>query len=99
MNRNDNGQFTKGNPGGGRPKGSTNKATAEIRADFKKLIDDNLPQLESDLKTLDPKDRLEMILKMAKFVLPSLKSTELKTSGEPPINIIDLGNGKPLEDE
>lgn len=61
----------------GRPKGSRNKATTEIREKFQELIESNFEQLEKDLKTLRASERVKAILDLAKFVLPTLKSTEV----------------------
>ena len=46
-----------GNPNG-RPKGSQNRVTTELKNWINKLIDDNKEQFESDLSVLEPKDRL-----------------------------------------
>lgn len=62
---------------GGRIKGTINKDTAEIRNSFQLLIENNLGQLEQDLKDLDPKDRVKAILDLSKFVIPLLKATEI----------------------
>lgn len=81
-NRRKNGTIKKGailNPKG-RPKGTPNKTTKEIREHFQKLIEANLEQLEDDLKQLEPKERLNIILDMARFVLPTLKATELTSN-------------------
>mgnify|MGYP003635890265 FL=1 len=61
----------------GRPKGSRNKATSDIREKFQELIESNFEQLEKDLKTLRASERVKAILDLAKFVLPTLKSTEV----------------------
>ena len=61
----------------GRPKGTPNKATAEVRKAFQSLVENNLPQLEKDLKQLEPRERINAILGIAKFVLPQLKATEI----------------------
>src|SRR5690348_4373902 len=80
---------------GGRTKGTVNKTTAEIREQFQKLISDNLEQLNEDIKTLEPLQRLKTIIELSKFVVPTLKSTELNAvndSAKQPI-IINLGSG------
>jgi biopolymer transport protein ExbD len=61
----------------GRPKGSANKNTVEIRNSFQYLIENNLEQLESDLKELKPFERIKVILELSKFVLPTMKAVEV----------------------
>lgn len=81
-NRRKNGTIKKGtvlNPKG-RTAGTPNKTTKEIREHFQKLIEANLEQLEDDLKQLEPKDRLNIILDLARFVIPTLKATELTSN-------------------
>lgn len=73
---------TTGQKFGGRTKGATNKDTAEIRNSFQLLIENNLKQLEQDLKDLEPKDRVKTILDLAKFVIPLLKATEITDVSE-----------------
>mgnify|MGYP003633409768 CR=1 FL=1 len=63
----------------GRPKGSPNKSTKEIREAIRTIVEGNVKQLEADLKTLQPKDRIKCIIDLASFVLPKLKATELTT--------------------
>jgi hypothetical protein len=80
---------------GGRTKGTLNKTTAEIREHFQNLVTDNLAQLNEDLKTLEPLQRLKMIIELSKFVVPILKATELNSISENnyrPV-IINLGGG------
>lgn len=79
--RNENGRFAKGNAGGGRPKGSTNKATTELREFISTLIDENREKIISDLEELDPKERIKTVLEMMRFVLPTLKSVESTING------------------
>jgi hypothetical protein len=64
----------------GRPKGTPNRDSAEIRANFQLLIEGNLEQLENDLKELKPYERIKIILELSRFVIPQLKATELTTS-------------------
>ena len=67
--------------GKGRPKGSPNKATSDVRQLFKDLLQNNLAQLEDDFKALKPIERVNATLKLATFILPTLKSIELKEDG------------------
>lgn len=62
---------------GGRKKGAVNKTTADIRNAFTELLGDNLEQLQKDFAELDPKDRIKMFLDMSKYIIPTLKATEL----------------------
>jgi hypothetical protein len=81
---------------GGRTAGAVNKTTAEIREHYQNLVSNNLEQLDNDLKGLEPLQRLKMIIELSKFVVPTLKATELTTTGTEngfnPI-VINLGNG------
>ena len=70
--------MAKGIKTGGRTKGSLNKTTSEIREHFQNLITENLGQLNKDLKELEPLQRLKMIIELSKFVVPTLKATDLK---------------------
>jgi hypothetical protein len=72
--------FKKGQSGNtnGRPKGKSNKVTAKVRDSFSDLLDDNLLQLREDIAELEPKDRVKLLLDLAKYVIPQLKSTEHK---------------------
>jgi hypothetical protein len=87
--------MAKGMKTGGRAKGAQNKDTAEIRQNFQLLIENNLATLENDLKELEPKDRIKAILDLSRFVLPTLKATELSTSTDSKFNpiLINLGSG------
>ena len=74
----------------GRPKGAVNLITAEIREHFQNLVSDNLEQLDSDLKSLEPLQRLKIIIELSKFVVPTLKATELITGDENGFNAITI---------
>ena len=87
--------MAKGIKTGGRTAGAVNKTTAEIRERFQNLVSDNLEQLNDDLKSLEPIQRLKIIIELSKFVVPTLKATELTATAEngfSPI-VINLGNG------
>lgn len=71
-------QMAIGKKTGGRTKGTPNKTTSEIRDHYQNLINSNLPLLEDDLKSLEPLQRLKMIIELSKFVVPTLKATDLR---------------------
>jgi len=81
---------------GGRTKGTPNHTTAEIREHYQKLVSDNLELLNEDLKSLEPIQRLKMIIELSKFVVPTLKATELSTdvSNFKPMTIIQWGENE-----
>jgi len=64
----------------GRPLGSPNKVTSEVRKAFAMLIRKNLRTMENDLATLKPKERLEVLISLARFVIPTIRAIEI--SGE-----------------
>lgn len=59
--------------------GKPNKTTQEIRSLFQELLEKNLETLQADIESLKPADRLRVVIDMAKFVIPTLRSTELKS--------------------
>lgn len=74
----------------GRPKGSKNKNTTEIREQFQQLVNSNLEQLNEDLQALKPLDRLKIIIDLAKFVVPTLKAVEIN-------DVSDIENFQPIK--
>ena len=75
---------------GGRPVGSQNNATTEIRQKYLELIENNFEQLEKDLKTLRASERVKAIIDLSKFVLPTLKATEMSLSNETKFQAIEI---------
>lgn len=62
----------------GRTPGTQNKTTKEIRELFKNLLEYNLEQVQNDLDSLEPKDRLMFLMKLTSFVIPTLRAVEVK---------------------
>jgi hypothetical protein len=61
----------------GRPKGTPNKDTAEIKAVFQLLLENNIEALQEDFEALQPAQRIKFLLEVASFIIPKMKSTEL----------------------
>lgn len=57
--------------------GVPNKSTNEVRRAFQLLVENNLPKMQNDLDSLEPKDRIKFMLDMAKFILPQLQSISI----------------------
>lgn len=57
--------------------GIPNRATNEVRRAFQLLVENNLPKMQKDLDSLEPKDRIKFMLDMAKFILPQLQSISI----------------------
>jgi len=62
--------------------GKQNKTTEETRERFKELLEENFDKIQEDLEQLSPDQRIKVLLDLAKFVLPTLRSTELKADGK-----------------
>lgn len=91
MKRGNNGTFAKGNAGGGRPKGSANKTTTELREFVNEFINDNRESLQSDFDALEPKERIDTMIKLMEYALPKLNRTELATdTGEENVVVISF---------
>jgi hypothetical protein len=56
---------------GGRKQGSLNKTTVSLRSKIHLLIENQWVTVESDLKSLEPKDRLSFLERLLKYVLPA----------------------------
>jgi hypothetical protein len=71
--------FKKGQSGNinGRPIGSLNKQTSELRKKMMLLISESWEQIQRDFQELEGKDRISMFIAMSKYLLPTLKSVEL----------------------
>lgn len=59
---------------GGRQKGTPNKLTKEIRTVLKDLIYEELDEIQQHLDSLEPKQRIELVIKLIPYVLPKVDS-------------------------
>lgn len=65
--------FQKGNKEGkGRPPGTPNSTTAEMRAIISDIIKGNINKVKDDLKEMTPKERVDAIAKLLPYVVPRM---------------------------
>jgi len=65
---------TTGNKYGGRTKGTPNRLTKELRTVLKDVVYRELESIELRLDELDPKERIELTIKLMPYVFPKLQS-------------------------
>ena len=64
----------------GRPKGSKNKATQQIREAYQKLTENNLDNMTvwlAQIAANDPAKAMDLMLKLSEYIIPRLARTEL----------------------
>jgi len=64
--------FKKGHSGNpeGKPKGAKNKVTIALKERVTLLIENNFEKIEADINKLEPKERVQAIIKLMEFVIP-----------------------------
>jgi hypothetical protein len=73
---------TTGKKYGGRKKGTPNKLTTEIRSALKDIIYSEIDNIEDRLLLLEPKERIELVIKLIPYVLPKIEQVTYY-NGEP----------------
>ena len=73
---------TTGKKFGGREKGTPNRLTKELRSVLKDIVYQELEKIEERLNELEPKERLELVLKLMPYTLPKENSIS-HTTNEP----------------
>lgn len=63
-------------------KGIPNKTTHEIRLMYKQFLTENWEKMQNDLDQLEPYERIKILLEFSKFVIPTLKSTDITLDAE-----------------
>jgi hypothetical protein len=58
---------------GGREAGTPNKLTKELRAALKNILHQEIELLPGHFNKLEPKDRLELLVKLLPFALPKVE--------------------------
>lgn len=62
----------------GRPRGTANKITIELKSWVTNLINQNRQTLELDLSLMEPRERWQIIERLMQFVIPKMASVEAK---------------------
>ena len=73
---------TTGNKYGGRQKGTPNRITKELRTLLKDILYQELEQIQKRLELLEPKERIELLIKLIPYALPKVTSVS-HTTNEP----------------
>ena len=63
---------TSGKKYGGRQKGTPNRLTKELRTILKNVLYNELENIEQLLESLEPKERVELVIKLIPFILPKV---------------------------
>ena len=66
--------MARGRKTGGRVKGTPNKLTKEIRIVLKNLVFSELESFDFLIKNMEPRERLEILIKILPFVVPKVHS-------------------------
>ena len=61
----------------GRPKGSLNKTSVQTKKIIEKLVSSELKNIDSLLEQLDPKERVDAIIKLLAYVIPKNSHIEI----------------------
>jgi hypothetical protein len=83
----------------GRPIGVPNKVTANLKDRVNLLIENNFDKFQLDLDSVEPKDRLNLLLKLIEYVLPKQKETKIDFSNLSDAEIDELINRITKSDE
>lgn len=98
-------RYTKGQSGNksGRPKGSVNLTTKEVREAYQLLVENNIDNLGVWLKKIaekDPSKAFDIVLRLSEYFIPKMTRTEITgEDGKPLYTDIKVEIVKPNEDQ
>jgi hypothetical protein len=85
--------FEKGqNKTGGRSKGMPNRIKKDLKEKVQVLVFDNITNVQSDLDSLEPKERLTILIRLLEYVIPKERETKIDFSGLSETEIDELIN-------
>ena len=73
---------TSGIKHGGRQKGTPNIMTKELRSVLKDILYQELEDVQERFKLLEPKERIELLIKLMPYIIPKVTSIS-HTTNEP----------------
>lgn len=82
--------MAKGIKTGGRSAGTPNKVSKEFRNVLSGIIENEINSIPEILKNLDPKDRLEIIIKLMPYVIPKLESVSFENETQNKVSIMNI---------
>ena len=74
--------MAKGVKTGGREPGTPNRLTKDLRTSLKNIFANEFEKIPELLESLQPKEKIEILIKIMPFVLPKIESVKMQ-SGEP----------------
>lgn len=90
--------FQKGNKlARGRPAGSLNRSTEEMKLTIARAVNNTLNSLTKDLEEIkkrDPEKAMDLALKLMEYALPKLSRTEMKAEIEQRVQQINVNINK-----
>jgi len=82
----------------GRPRGTPNKVTTDLRKWVENLVSKNLSEMEKDLQKIEPKERLVILERLMQYILPKLQSITVEAQIQAEYDAIErLLNNAPDE--
>lgn len=84
--------MAKGFKTGGRQKGTSNKITKDLRVLLKDLVNKELTEIDKLLEDVEPRDRLEFIIKLLPYTLPKFEGISYDSNQEdkPPSPFMEM---------
>lgn len=62
----------------GRKTGVSNKLTGDLRTKVNQIIENNIGTIQSDIDSLEPRERLLILEKLLKYTLPTLQAQSIE---------------------
>ncbi len=80
--------MAKGIKTGGRTKGTVNKTSAETKEVLKNIVSAEIDNINDLLNKLEPKERLEVIIKLLPYILPKQNEIAIDNKLVQPVTFI-----------